>query len=303
MKTTIIGSGAMGCLFGGLLTEAGYDVSLLDVRPEHVEKLLKNGLSISRSSSERKIRVKAFTNPDEIDPAELIIIFVKHAHTAEAGRTSLKLAGVNSVVLTLQNGMGNAEILAEILGEDRVICGTTAQGAMLTAPGRIQHSGEGPTIIGTWNRSDHPVIRTIADLLNDADIETQVANDIGPIIWNKLLVNVGINAITALTGIKNGQLLELDATRSLVAAAINEAATVARTLGIALAENHVENVFAIAKATGPNRSSMGQDVDARRPTEINAINGYIVQQAANFCIAVPVNRTLTDLILTLQGHY
>lgn len=303
MKITIIGSGAMGCLFGGLLTEAGHDVSLLDVWPEHVKKMQKEGLTLSQGSVERNIRVKVFIHPDDIDPAELILVFVKHVHTAEAARTALTLVDEDSVVLTLQNGMGNAEILANILGDARVVCGTTAQGAMLLGPGHIQHSGKGSTIIGMWDRSDHPMPGRIADVFTSAQIETQCVPDIGPTLWNKLLVNVGINAVTALTGIKNGQLLDLDASRSLVAAAVNEAASVALALGVMIAEKPIENVLSIAEATGPNRSSMGQDVDAKRPTEINAINGYIVQQAAKLGIAAPVNRTLTELIATLEGHY
>jgi len=303
MKTTIIGSGAMGCLFGGLLTEAGHDVSLLDIWPEHVDKMRQEGLSISKDSIQRHIKVKPYTNPDDISPSELILIFVKHAHTAEAALTALKIAGENGVVLTLQNGMGNAEILADIVGAERVICGTTAQGAMLLGLGHIQHSGEGPTIIGSWNRSENLMLDPIVDLFNSAKIVTQSVEDIGQIVWNKLLVNVGINAITALTTIKNGQLLNLEPTRLLVTDAVNEAATVARALGIVLAKDHVQHVFDIAEATGPNRSSMGQDIDAKRVTEINAINGYIVQQGAKFHIATPVNQTLTRLIETLQGNY
>ena len=145
MKITVIGSGAMGCLFGGLLTEAGQEVQLLDVWPEHVKTLNENGLSILRAGEERIIRVRAVTDLAEIRRTDLAIIFVKHSQTGEAARTAARLLGGTGHVLTLQNGMGNAEIIAEMAGRKRVICGTTAQGAMLLGPGRIQHSGIGKT--------------------------------------------------------------------------------------------------------------------------------------------------------------
>ncbi|MEA2116806.1 MAG: 2-dehydropantoate 2-reductase, partial [Thermodesulfobacteriota bacterium] len=136
-----------------------------------------------------------------------------------------------------------------------------------------------------------------------AKIETGGVDDIKPVIWNKLFANVGINAITALTNIRNGQLLDFEETRDLMEAVVTEAIAVARALQVTVADDALENVFAIVEATAINRSSMGQDVDALRPTEIDAINGYIVRRAEELGIDVPVNQTLTRLIKTLQAHY
>ncbi|MBW1712052.1 MAG: 2-dehydropantoate 2-reductase, partial [Deltaproteobacteria bacterium] len=124
-----------------------------------------------------------------------------------------------------------------------------------------------------------------------------------PVIWNKLLINVGVNAITALTGLKNGQILDIEPTRDLVKAAVEEALAVARALEIEVLDRAVEHVFEVARATAGNRSSMGQDVDHRRPTEIEAINGAIVDKARALGLEVPVNQTLTGLIKTLEAHY
>ena len=303
MKITVIGSGAMGCLFGGLLTEAGQEVQLLDVWPEHVNALNEKGLSILREGEERIIRVHATTDPAEIQQTDLAIIFVKHSQTGEAARTAVRLLGDTGYILTLQNGMGNAEIIAETAGHKRVICGTTAQGAMLLGPGRIQHSGIGKTIIGMWDQDRQPIVNQVAGDFSAAKIETGGVDDIKPVIWSKLFANVGINGITALTNIRNGELLDLEETRSLVEAVVAEAITVARALQVSVADDALENVFAIAEATASNRSSMGQDVDAHRPTEIDAINGYIVRRAEELGIDVPVNQSLTRLIKTLQAHY
>ena len=293
----------MGCLFGGLLTEAGQEVQLQDVWPEHVKALNENGLSILREGEERIIRVSATTDLAEIRRTDLAIIFVKHSQTGEAARTAVRLLGETGYILTLQNGMGNAEIIAETAGHKRVICGTTAQGAMLLGPGRIQHSGIGKTIIGMWDQDRQPIVDQVAEIFSAAKIETGGVDDIKPVIWSKLFANVGINAITALTKIRNGQLLDLEPTRHLVDAVVSEAIAVARALQVPVADDALDNVFAIAEATASNRSSIGQDVDAHRSTEIDAINGYIVRRAEELDMEVPVNRSLTQLIKTLQAHY
>jgi 2-dehydropantoate 2-reductase len=303
MKITIIGAGAMGCLFGGLLKEAGAEIQLLDVWEEHVRTLNRDGISITCNGTQRFIQVAATTDPAEINKTDLALIFVKHAQTAAAAETAVQLAGKKGAIMTLQNGMGNAEILARTADPSQIISGTTAQGAMILGAGKIQHSGKGKTIIGMWEGTSHPLLEPVASLFTRAGIETTTTNEIRPVLWSKLFANVGINAITALTGISNGQLLDQPETRQLVTAAVNEAIAVAAALNIPVSPNALEHVFDIARATASNRSSMGQDVDRQRPTEINAINGYILQKAKETGINVPVNSTLTALIQTLQEHY
>ncbi len=303
MKITVIGSGAMGCLFGGLLTEAGQQVQLLDVWPEHVQALNDKGLSITREGQERIIPVQATSDPSTISRTELGVIFVKHGQSGDAARTAAQLLDPDGLVLSLQNGMGNGEIISDIVGKERLICGTTAQGAMLLGPGRIQHSGQGKTVIGSWDGTGRARAEELAALFALAGIETTVEEDILPVLWNKLFANVGINAITALTNTRNGQLPEQAESRELMREVVQEAITVARTLEIPLAEDVQENVEAIARATASNRSSMGQDVDGCRVTEIDAINGYIVRRAAELGIPVPVNTTLVRLIKILENGW
>ena len=303
MKTVIVGAGAMGSLFGGLLTEAGADVWLLDIWKEHVEALQKKGLSIEWEDRTRIIPVKATTDVQKIGKADLVIIFVKSTQTRDAADTAAALLTDDGVVLTLQNGMGNGDILTDTVGARQVLAGTTAHGATLLNPGCIRHAGRATTYIGIWSGSDSRPAARVADFLTRAAIQTEMAEDIRPIVWNKLLVNIGINAITALASIKNGQLLDLPQSQTLSAAAVAEAAAVARAQNIPIAKDIVEQTFAIARSTGSNRSSMGQDVDAGRPTEISAINGFVVREAERLGMDAPVNRTLTTLIETLQAHY
>jgi 2-dehydropantoate 2-reductase len=303
MNICVIGAGAMGSLFGALLAEAGKKVTLFDVRQDHVDAINADGLTVEKEETSRNIRISATTDIHRIGPTDLCLIFVKSTHTADTAETAGLLAGQTGLVLTLQNGMGNADILCGWVDASRVIAGTTSHGATFLQPGVIRHAGSGDTFIGPWEEKGLSGANRVADLFSLAGINTLVKEDVRSVLWSKLLINVGINAVTALTGIKNGQLLDLDQTRQLCRDAVNEAATVARMLGVNIAGDPVQTVFNVAKATGANRSSMGQDVDNRRLTEIGAINGYIVKMAKQAGIPVPINRTLTSLVETLQSHY
>lgn len=305
MKIAVVGAGAMGSLFGALLTEAGNDVWLFDVRPDHVHALDNHGLVVERDGHLRTVGVKATCEPARIGSADLVIIFVKSNATLSAAHTARRLTVSGGAVMTLQNGMGNADMIAEVTAAASVLAGTTAHGATLLGPGRIHHAGNGPTIIGSWKNSDQgrQAARQTADLFNASGIVTRVDDDILSVIWNKLLVNIGINAITALTGIPNGRLLDLDITRELSRNAVEEAIRVARAQKINIREDAVAAVFEVAEATAANRSSMGQDVDNGRPTEISAINGFIVRESKRLGMAAPVNFALTALVETLQHHY
>ncbi len=305
MKIAVVGAGAMGSLFGALLAESGCEVWLYDVWVEHVETINNKGLTIEREGKSRTLKIKATTNPEKIGTAELVIIFVKSTHTASAAETASRLAGSDGAVMTLQNGMGNADILSGSINPDRVLAGTTSHGATMLGPGSIRHAGVGATTIGAWSETEQgrQRARTLADAFTGIGIATEAVDDVRSVLWSKLLINVGINAITALTAIKNGQILDLDITRELSRNAVQEAMKVARELKIAVREDAVDHVYAVAQATAANRSSMGQDVDNQRQTEIGTINGFIVHEAKRLGIQAPVNETLTALVETLQYHY
>jgi 2-dehydropantoate 2-reductase len=303
MKIAVIGAGAMGSLFGALLAEAGQQVTLLDIRRDHVDAVNADGLVVEKEDTRRQIRIRATQDADSIDPTDLCIVFVKSTQTAAAAQTVARLAGPSTPVLTLQNGMGNAETLAEALDPARIIAGTTSHGATFLGPGAIRHAGSGDTVIGPWASENMDGAEAVAEAFDQAGIATKVVTGVHSVMWAKLFINVGINAITALTGIKNGQLLDLEQTRRLSRDAVEEAMAVAEARGIAIEGDPVEKVFQVARATGANRSSMGQDVDSRRATEIEAINGFIVREAQTVGVPAPVNRTLSALVETLQAHY
>jgi len=303
VKIVIIGAGAMGSLFGALLAESGENVRLYDIWKEHVEVIKEKGLDIELNGKTRSVSVNATSDKRHIEKTDLAIIFVKSTQTSDAARTASELLDNSGFVLTLQNGMGNADIIGKVVDPGRIIAGTTSHGATILGPGSIRHAGTGPTVIGMWSGIQKAGIQKITDLFNKAGIVTETVDNVQNVIWAKLFVNVGINAITALTGIKNGRIIDLASTKALSCAAVEEAMKVAGALGVKVADNTVEHVFQVAEATGANRSSMGQDVDNKRQTEISVINGAIVKEAKRLGIQAPVNRTLTTLIETLQANY
>ncbi len=301
MKIAVVGAGAMGSLFGGLLAASGEDVTLVDVWREHVEAINAEGLRIGSHEGNRTIIVKATTDPSSVGPVDLIILFVKSYDTLEATWDALPMVSEDTVFLSLQNGLGNIEKISEAAGSDKVIPGTTAHGCTLIGPGEIFHAGRGPTIIGEPDGRVTERVRGIRDALVRAGIETEISRNIRGALWSKVLVNVGINPLTAIKGLRNGELLDDPEIMDVMRRAVEEAMNVAEALGIDLGPgDHVAQVYDVARATALNRSSMLQDVERGRRTEIDALNGAIVDSARRLGLKVPVNETLTAAVKGLE---
>jgi 2-dehydropantoate 2-reductase len=303
MRITFIGAGAMGGLFGSLLTEAGLDVQLVDIWEAHVQAIKTKGIRIDCDGQIRHVNLDIHTDYRRTRQADLVIVFVKGPQTGEAARAAAEVIAPDGMVLTLQNGLGNADILAKSLDPKMVITGTTSYGSTVLGPGSIRHAGIGPTVIGPWARGDLTKVTATAQVLTKGSIETEVKEDVEALVWNKLLVNVGINAIVALTHIKNGQLVDLEMTKALSRAAVEEGQAVAKAQGINVREDVVEHCWWVAEQTGKARASMGQDVDAKRETEIGTINGAVVRLGKEQGIETPINFALTALITTWQNNY
>ena len=302
MKITVLGAGAMGSLFGGFLAEAGHDVWLLDIWKEHVDRIREHGLSIEGVSGERVItNVHATDTPSNIGQSELVIVFVKSTMTDLAVKESKELIGTDTTLLTLQNGLGNIEKIASVVAKEKIIAGTTAHGATVLGAGSIKHAGQGSTIIGEVDGRHTARLDTIANVLNDANIETRTSDNVVGLIWDKLLVNVGINALTAITRLKNGQLIEFKETEEILEFAVQEAMMVAKAKGIQLSHaDPVAHTKKVCKLTAENKASMLQDVLHKRRTEIDMINGAIVREGKKLGLHTPVNKVLTNLVAVIQ---
>ncbi len=303
MKTVIVGAGAMGSLFGSLLTLSGEDVWLVDVWKDHIDAICSIGLTLEEGGKLQNIGINATTDVTSVGKADLVLLFVKAYHTEKAVSDARVLEKEDTVFLTLQNGLGNEEAICKWVDRKRVILGVTNHGATLMGPGHIRHAGWGKTYIGELDGKETDRTNEIARMFRKEGIETEISPDIHRLIWNKLLINVGLNALAALTGLKNGQLLDYPETLRLMETLVTEAVEVARRKGIPIEGNPIDNVKAVLEATRENRCSMGQDFDFRRRTEIDAINGAVVREAEHLGISVPYNQMITDLIKVVEKTF
>jgi 2-dehydropantoate 2-reductase len=304
MKITIVGAGAMGCLFAAYLSKSKEELWLLDKHKDKAEQISQKGITVEGSHGSWTAKVKATSEVKEIGLAELVLICVKSYHTKEAVTQTRPLVGENSTVLTLQNGIGNIEIIGEAIGPDKVIGGVTSQGATLLDTGHIRHAGRGETVIGRIDGKIPVEMRAIREIFNKAGLLTRLSRDIKGLLWSKLIINVGINALTAITRLPNGKLSEFEGTRKILREAVTEAVRIAKRKRIKLDfDDPLAKVEAVCEATSGNISSMLQDILRKKRTEIDFINGVIVRQGQELGIPVPVNALLLDLVKTIESGY
>lgn len=304
MKIAIVGAGAMGSLYGARLTQAGEEVWLVDTWQEHITAIKEQGLTVTSANGVETVPVKATMEPGEIGSVDLVMVFVKAHATHEAALTAAGLQGPDTLVMTLQNGLGNAEKIAAVVGAERVLVGTTAMGATLEGPGCVIDNGKGVTHIGNFAASVTRKLYEIAAVFSRSGLYTIVDANVEALRWSRLTVNAGLNALSAVTGFSNGQLADYPETQELMNRAVAEAEAVARSHGAALPHANMQaQVLANAQATKDNKSSMLQDVLKKRPTEIDAINGAIVREGAALGVATPVNEVLTLLVKARERAY
>lgn len=302
MRIAIVGAGAMGSLFGALLSTVA-NVWLVDPWEEHIAAIRRDGLRLIEPNGERSFTISATTNPLDAAPTDLAIIQLKSYQTKWGAEVARDILKENGLALTLQNGVGNYEVLCSVLGTARAWQGVTTHGATLLGPGRVRHAGSGPTHLDA--RPDLAErAEEVARLFQRAGLETHFTENIDGLVWGKLLVNVGINALTALLRVPNGVLSQNPVARTLLEKAVAEAAQVVRAKGIDLPyEDPIAKTLEVAVATGANRSSMLQDVLRGTPTEIDVINGAVVREAGLLGLSAPVNEMLAELIKAIEETY
>lgn len=303
MKIAVIGAGAMGGVYGaGLSGVPENEVFLIDIWQEHVKEINENGLQIEENEVLKTYKnLKAETDVKKVGICDMAIIFVKSTDTKEAVEGSLAVFGEDTIALTLQNGVGNVEIISEIIGSKNVIAGTTAHGATVLSAGKMRHAGKGKTVIGELDGNDTVRVAKIRDMFEKAGIETEISNNVFGRIWDKLLINVGINALTGITKLRNGELLEHPEIIDIMEKAVTEAMKVAEAKEIKLSfADPVAQTKNVCVATAKNKASMLQDILNHRQTEIDMINGAIVREGSTLGIETPVNSVLTNLIKFFQ---
>lgn len=295
MRIAVIGSGAMGGSWGARLREGGADVTLLDLDPNLVEAVNTRGLVLETVDGERTVHLPATSDPASVGVVDVIIIFVKTMHTAAVARTAKTMLGPSTLVLTLQNGLGNAETIAKEVGISRVLAGVTYDSAVVLGTGHVRLTNAGATHIGRLDGG--PVPAAVLDAISAAGIDVTKADDVASLIWGKVLVNAVFNATCAVTGLRSGEIGAYPPAREFATLVAQETTAVASALGVAMPyTDPVARVMEVAAGAGDAKASMLQDIEAGRRTEVDQINGAIVAAGERAGVPTPFNRALTLLV-------
>lgn len=295
MKIGILGTGAMGSLFAAYLAPYA-SVAVLGTWRNAIDTINARGICIERDGITERVRVRAFENPYAISGMDVALLAVKAHQTERAAQWANCILRANGLALTLQNGLGNYELLMTHVGVERAAMGVTMQGATLLGPAHVRHAGRGGTTLAA-TAATHDRLEIVMDLFNHAGIETHLAENVASLVWGKLVVNSAINALTAIYRQPNGWLVENPQARALMSAAAIETANVANALGVKLPySDPVERVVQVATATASNQSSTLQDVLRGAPTELDRINGAVIREAKRLGIPTPVNEKLVRVL-------
>jgi 2-dehydropantoate 2-reductase len=292
---------------GGVLTEAGHEVWLINRNPAQVEVMTQYGLMLRTDGVDRTVRVRAATSAAGVEPAsgpaDLLIVLVKSFHTEEAMRSAVSLLGPQTVVLSLQNGLGHEDVLADIVGRDKLLAGKTYVGGTQLALGHVLAGTRRKlTLIGELDGTVSARAKAVAAVFNAAGLDTTVSDNIIGTIWDKLLVNVATGALSGITRLPYGELYQMPALEACAVAAVTEAMAVARACGVRLSISEPGEAWRMAGAGLPFefKPSMLQSLEKGSVTEIDYINGAVVQQGVRHGIPTPVNQTLVAAIKGIE---
>jgi 2-dehydropantoate 2-reductase len=302
MKIAIVGAGAMGSVYAGLLGGADNEVWAIDRREDHVEAIRRNGLRVEGASGDRTVRIRATTDPAEAGDAELVVLATKAMDVTAAAEAARPLVGVETLVVSIQNGLGGPDAAAAVLGEDRVVVGVAGGfGASLVAPGHVHHNGFELVRLGERSGPATPRVEAVAEIWRQAGFNVRTYDDVDRLVWEKLICNVAFSGTCSVLGRTIGEMLANKHAWPVASACAVEAYEVARALGIGLGfDDPVAHVRAFGEAIPGAKPSMLLDLEAGRPTEIDFINGAIPREGARAGVAAPVNETVSTLVRALE---
>jgi 2-dehydropantoate 2-reductase len=298
MKLTILGPGALGCLMAALFWEAGEDVTLVDYQADRADRLRQSGIQVRTLEGTQRLSKVPVALAPELEPCDLTIVAVKAYQTKTAAQALPTLMAQGGLALTLQNGLGNLEEMAQIVGPERLLAGVGLLGVTRQDEGRILFAGQGAIYVGVpaGSQVSEAEVSEVVSIFRRAGFECQAREDIAAVLWEKLVINVGINPLTALLRVPNGALLELPDAWEVAVAASVEAQRVAVAAGLNLSGDPEARLTQVCTNTAANRSSMLQDILAGRPTEIEALNAQVASRGRGLGLATPVNNLLTRLV-------
>jgi len=305
LQVIVVGAGALGCLVAGLMHRGGVPVTLVDYKPARAARIRKQGIIIEQPGGETlTVPVSCTAKPARLKPPELAVICVKAYDTRDAAMHITPAVGESTTVLTIQNGLGNIELLEGIF-PGKVMGGVTSCASTLLGPGRVRKASLGQTYIG-WPRGegDKERLDAVAKLFAACGSETHAVDNITKWVWHKLILNAALNALGAILQLPNGKLIQTPQVPELMSEVVREAVAVARLSGVLLPlQDYNAEVQRLARETAPNLCTMLQDVLRGRRTEIASINGVIAEEAERLGMEACVNATLVSLIRAMEASY
>jgi 2-dehydropantoate 2-reductase len=296
MKLAIVGAGAMGSAFGGRLAESGHQVLLVDTRADHVAAINRDGLCLDGVFGRRTIRLPAVTAPDPSYGADVAIVWTDSNNTRAGAETAARCLSPAGFAITLQNGIGNVEVLVEVIGKRRVAAGSSMCSAASSGPGTASLTHMGTTSLGEIDGGGSPRIEALAQALRGADFDVKVQPDVMATVWSKFALNCAINALCAATGLRLGELARLEATDRLQDYVIAEILAVSAARGSMIDGGAFRSTVKSHCWSKYSRPSMLQHIHAGKPTEIDALNMRLVAEGRRVGVATPYNEALALLL-------
>jgi 2-dehydropantoate 2-reductase len=298
-QVAVLGAGAVGCYFGGMLARAGAPVTLIG-RPHHVEAVTRDGLLLETLTFQERVPVAASTSVEAARGAAVVLVCVKTLDTEEAARSLATHLAPGGLVLSLQNGVDNAERIRAAGGFEALPAVVYVAAAMI-GPGRVRHTGRGDLIVGDLRGARRGELERLAALFGRAGVPCVVSDDVAADLWAKMAMNCAYNAVSALGRAKYGRMAQDPRVREVLRLAVEETAAVARACGVRLAQGElIEAAFRLGEAMRGATSSTAQDLARGKRTEIDSLNGYVARRGAELGVATPVNQTLHALVKLLE---
>ena len=304
MKVCVLGAGSLGSTIGGALAQAGNEVHFVG-RQAHMDAINAGGLTMVTPTGDQKAPVIGHITPDGIGPCDLVIVLCKAFDTAKTMEEGKELVGPDTVVMSLQNGLGAEDELCRVVGAEHVIGGKTYIGGMLLEPGRVQATIPGKkTYIGELDGTITDRVKAVGDAFEKAGMECIVSNNIMGVIWDKLLINVATGAVCGITRLPYGDMYQEEKLVATAVAAVQEGMDVAHAAGVKLTFDTPQESLELAREGLPYdfKPSILQSLEKHRPTEVNVINGAVVAQGAKYGVPTPVNETLLACVTGIERY-
>lgn len=294
MNIAVMGAGAVGCYYGGMLARGGHDVVLI-ARPQHVEAIVRDGLRLQTRSFDEHIRVSASTEASAVEGADVVLFCVKSIDTESAAAGLGKYLGSDALVLTLQNGVENADLLRTLIQQE-VAASVVYVAAEMAGPGHVLHHGRGDLIIEPSRKSEE-----IARVFSAAGVPTEISDNVRGALWAKLILNCAYNALSAIAHVTYGELVQSDGVPRIMEDVVDECLAVAKADGVSIPGDPHEAVRRLAASMPAQYSSTAQDLSRGKRTEIDHLNGLVVRRGEALGVPTPVNRVLHTLVKLIEG--